>query len=202
MNFFQNVFLRITFIAVFFVAYNENGSAQTVTVAEIQCGECELRLEADPKWEVLTVRARHPEFKLCDIDKESLLRLLNKAFTGNDSLFVRQKFNSVFLGRIVEYPWLSEYLALYAKNDANWSLAKGRPVKARVNDYVASALTSDTLLYDFKKVFAKINYEVLSVSVEKVLVGSCNNIPRYSGLPFKGKIPFDAQIYLILKRKK
>ena len=174
-------------------------SAQEITLSQLSVGNCTIRLQADFKWKVLIIRAHQPNFKPCRMTQATLIQLIKEAASKNDSVFQFHSFTSIFIGRAVEYPWLSAFMALKAKDDSLWSLKRGRPKEKNINHYVEKFLAQHEFLQEINPIFAKVHYRIKGVSVEKVLVGTYKNIPNYAGQKFKGGVPFDAQIYFLLQ---
>jgi len=118
------------------------------------------------------------------------------------SLLSTGSFQSIFLGRIVEYPDLMSYLVNRSRSDSLWLRSKGRPRKGGVNLYVQTILATHPLIGKMNRLLKKVGYRISGVSVEKVLVGRYKDIPRYHGQKFTGGLPFDAQLYVLLKKIK
>ena len=104
---------------------------------------------------------------------------------------------SVSFGRLERYPWLSTLLARQASSSRRWSLAAGRPYAGHENAYVAAALRG---LPEFTALFER--WLVTGVSVEKVLVRPAAELSLPSGAPVPpdSKLPFDAIVWVTLKR--
>jgi len=170
--------------------------AQEFSLSWLRSGECTLRLQADFRWHVLTVRIS-PEN--CSIPQDQLFQLMQQAVADNDSVFRNHRFSSVFIGRAVEYPWLSNYINHQALMDSAWSKKQGRPRRQNINTYVARLAGKHPFIEKLNSVLANIHYKITGVSVEKVLVGRYRQLHDYTGPEFKGGAPFDAQIYLLLQ---
>jgi hypothetical protein len=54
--------------------------SQDQVIVSSKAGECKLSLESNEKWHTLRLRAHHPEYNGCDIDKDSMLSVLGAAF--------------------------------------------------------------------------------------------------------------------------
>ena len=109
---------------------------------------------------------------------------------------------SVDFGRIERYAWLSEMLARQASSSRRWNLAAGRPheVEGKAvheNAYVAAALRG---MPEFTALFGR--WQVVGVSVEKVLVKPAAqlSLPVGAPVPPDAKLPFDAILWVTLKR--
>lgn len=129
-----------------------------------------------------------------------MLSALRAVSSKTDDPGFETTYSSLYIGRLIDYPWLSQYLAETAYQDPAWSTGKGRPVKLDINKYVARVLLDSQVTVDVEKALGR-GYAVISVSVEKVLVGGFRLVPGYQGRLRSGKIPFDAQVWFRLERR-
>ncbi len=79
--------------------------------------ECPVAVTADKKWHVLKVRVSpdNTDGGRCRIDKEKTQRALTFAFRALAESGDPTRYESVFLGRIEFYKWLSRYLVVRAR---------------------------------------------------------------------------------------
>ncbi|MGJ0516904.1 MAG: hypothetical protein ACR65O_14275 [Methylomicrobium sp.] len=174
--------------------------SQSATIVSAPAGACTLSLEADEEWHALRLRAHHPRSQPCDIDQETVLSLLAAAFAKTDPPALRGGYASLFIGRLIDYPWLSHHLAETARRDKRWNGKKGRPIKMEINAYVARLLFNRDLLKPIQAELGKHGYRIAGVSVEKVLVGGASDLPGLAGKNLSGRIPFDAQVWFRLQK--
>ena len=104
---------------------------------------------------------------------------------------------SVAFGRMVEYPWLSAFLARQASSSRIWDPVAGKARGESDNSYVAAALRGMpefTVLFD--------NWRIRGVSVEKVLVKRASELSLAAGapLPANSLLPYDAIVWVTLAR--
>jgi hypothetical protein len=170
-----------------------------VVIASVPSGECSLSLEAAENWPTLRLRAGHPKHRPCFIDKESMGRVLSQAFAKPNPEFASRAFTSLAIGRLIDYPWVVQFLALRAARDPGWDAAAGKPVKGHINRYVSDVLSSPEIVLEIEAPLREQRYRITGVSVEKVLVGGFENVPQLEGPRRKGKIPFDAQVWFRLE---
>lgn len=175
-------------------------SSQDVVIVSLKAGECSLTVESNEKWHTLRLRAHHPKNKGCHIDKNSMLSVLSAAFSKNDSPKLEGSYSSLFIGRMIDYPWLSQYLATTAYRDHGWDSKKGKPVAMDINKYVSQLLFRKELIAQIEGPFTKGGYRIVSVTVEKVLVGGFRELPLFQGKMFPGKVPYDAQVWFRLEK--
>jgi hypothetical protein len=175
-------------------------SAADRLLAAAPAGPCALRLEALASEEALRIRAHHPESRSCRIEAEAVIALLADAFSASNPATPLPLFRSLTFGRLIDYPWLSQFLAHRAAADRAWDLAKGRPVAGDVNRFVAQILSSREILDPLEPPLARHGYAIGRASVEKVLVGGFDQVPLLAGPPPRGRVPFDAILWLRLQR--
>ncbi|MBV5318623.1 MAG: hypothetical protein JZU50_12545 [Desulfobulbaceae bacterium] len=163
-------------------------------------GTCVLRVEADDQSHTLRLRLL-PEGSACQITKTSMQTILKAAFSKTDPPKLEGPYTSLFLGRLVEYPWLSAYLAMSAYHDVLWNRKKGKPVAMDLYQYVRTILSKKEITLQFEETFGDSGYRIAAVTVEKVGVSHISAIPFYTGTLLPGKVPFDAMVWLILEKK-
>jgi len=168
-------------------------------ISSIPAGECTLTLEAAESWPSLRLRAGHPDHRPCLIDKAAVIQALSQAFSKPDPAWASREFTSLAIGRLIDYPWLVQFLALLAARDPGWDTVAGKPVKVHINRYVADVLSSPEIVVEIEAALREQRYRIGGVSVEKVLVGGFENVPQLEGPRRKGKIPFDAQVWFRLE---
>lgn len=100
------------------------------------------------------------------------------------------------LGRAVDFPWISQYLAESALRDARWDARRGKVRRGGINDFVASLLSERAFLARLAVPFADTPYVPVGVSVEKVLVGVAEDVLPGTG---RQRVPLDAQLWLNLR---
>jgi hypothetical protein len=173
-------------------------SYQERTILSMTSGRCSLGVEADDQSRVLRLRV-YPEGEACHIERELMLSALRAASLKTDEPKLGGKYSSLYIGRLVNYPWLSRDLAETAYGDPAWSNRRGGPLKLDINKYVSSILFQNRITADIGAALGG-NYRAISVSVEKVLVGTFRHVPGYKGELRSGKVPFDAQVWFRLER--
>ena len=190
----------LSFLGFVLVILGTTGTAlsQEKVITSSKVGECSLTVEANVRWHTLRLRAHHPEGRNCLVDRDSMLSVLSKAFSQTGLLKSEGGFTSLSIGRLIDYPWLSQYLAVTAHKDRKWNAKKGKPVALDANRYVSGVLSQKEVLAQIETIVAKSGYRVEGVSVEKVLVGRLGEVPQYSGDMAAGLFPYDAQVWFRL----
>lgn len=192
-----SIFLGILLV---FCLSGTMASSQNQVIVSLKVGECDLRVESIERERILRLRAHHPTYEGCRIDKSSMVSVLTAAFLKNDSPKIEGNYSSVSIGRLIDYPWLSQYLATTAYHDQGWDSRKGKPVTMDINQYVSQLLSRKELLAQIETPFAKGGYKVNRASVEKVLVGGFREVPFYQGKMYPGRVPYDAQVWFRLAK--
>jgi hypothetical protein len=79
-------------------------AVQTVEIASSVVGVCTLTVEADAEWKLLQLRALHPEYKDCAIDKEAMLALVRAALAKSDPPPPAGGYKTIYIGGLVDHP--------------------------------------------------------------------------------------------------
>jgi hypothetical protein len=175
-------------------------SSQDVVIVSLKAGECELTVGSNDKWNTLRLRPHHPKYKDCHITRDEMVLALNQAFLKTDSPKLEGSYSSLFIGRLIDYPWLSQYLATTAYRDRGWDSKRGKPAAMDINRYVSQLLFRKELIAQIVAPFVKGGYRIVGVTVEKVLVGGFREVPLFQRKKFPGKVPYDAQVWLRLEK--
>ena len=131
----------------------------------------------------------------CEVAEEEYRRVvehwLRNRPPGAAALF------SLSLGRAERFPWISRHLADIALQSEDWRTRVARGSSGRQNAFVAAILSEPVFLRRLSVPFEESQYSVLSVSVEKVLVGPASkHFPAHRRS--NAMVPFDAQVWLRL----
>ena len=190
----------IGFMLVFSL-YSAIAASQENVIVSLNVGECSLAVESNDKWHTLRLRAHHPQYKGCQIDRDAMVSALSAAFLKTELPRLEGNYSSLFIGRLIDYPWLSQSLATTAYRDRGWDSKKGKPAVMDINKYVSQLLFRNELMAHIGMVFERGGYRVAGVTVEKVLVGGFREVPFYQGEMHPGRVPYDAQVWFRLERK-
>jgi hypothetical protein len=117
----------IAFILAIF-AFGGAAWSQDLVIVSLIAGECELRVESNEKWKNLRLRAHHPKYQGCHITKDEVVSALDQAFLKKEPPRLEGAYSSLSIGRLIDFPWLSQYLATTAHRDPAWDSRKGKPV--------------------------------------------------------------------------
>lgn len=108
---------------------------------------------------------------------------------------------SLALGRAVAYPWVSRHIADAALRLPGWSAQVGNTPRGRRDALAAAALRDPALLRRLAVPFEGSRYEVVGLSYEKVLYGRADEHASNAAAGAT-KVPFDAQLWLRLARRR
>jgi hypothetical protein len=176
-----------------------SASHQARVISSMEAGNCRLTVEADDQSRTLRLRV-HPEHNDCHITRDATRAALNAASSKTDPPRLEGTYSSLSIGRLIDYPWLSQHLALTAHKDKRWNRRSGKPVAMDINKYVSAILSEKEVTDQIEGALAGSGYRVVSASVEKVLVGGFRNVPLYQGEMAPGKVPYDAQVWFRLEK--
>ncbi|HEX5842438.1 MAG TPA: hypothetical protein VFY62_08160, partial [Pseudomonas sp.] len=109
-----------------------------------------------------------------------------------------QAYSSIFLGRLLHYPWLVDALLQAAAASPQWDATAGAAKDGQDNRTVALLLSHSDALQGVRASLRRAGYDLRGVSVEKVLVGGQADFPPHLAPEIQGKLPFDAQLWLLI----
>lgn len=166
-------------------------------VAAIEAGGCELSLGADEPGRTLRLRVTPYG---CRVSRASVEQLLDLAFARVDPPRLDGPYTSLFIGRLVDFPWLAAHLVSTAAGDRRWDARSGRAVGVGTYAFVASVLSAPEATAPFEAAMRRRGYRIRSATVEKVLVLDLRSAREYAGPRPPGKLPFDAMVWFVLER--
>ncbi len=186
------------FILVFFL-FGTAVSSQEQVIVSLRVGDCNLSVESGENSQTVRLRAHHPKYKGCQIDKDSMTSILDAALSKTDPPNLDRNYSSISIGRLIDYPWMCQYLATTAYRDPKWNSRRGKPATIDINKYVSELLFRRDLISPIDAVLGKYRYGIVGVTVEKVLVGGFREVPFYQGEMKPGRVPYDAQVWFRLE---
>jgi hypothetical protein len=191
---------RLGWTAVLLVALPAAAAAfQQRVILVVEAGTCTLRLEADDDSRTLRLRAA-PESASCRVSREAAQQLLKDAFSRTEPPKLEGTYSSLYIGRLIGFPWLASYVASAAADDVRWDRRRGKPVAGGINAYVGALLSRREVTGPIESAIQGSGYRIGRATVEKVLVGGFRDVPGYEGPPSPGKVPFDAQVWFTLEK--
>lgn len=152
---------------------------------------CSVRIE-DNKFETgFSVRLSKSD---CRIEEEHYRRTIQRWI--NERRPNAPQLEGFYLGRIVNYPWISQYLASEAIRNSEWDLMTGTSHGTHPHDLVKSILIQEEFQYRLGIPFANTPYDIGDVEIEKVLIQDAGIVLKDSKK--SGKVPYDAQLWISL----
>ena len=160
---------------------------------------CKPVISASTRENIIIVRPHENAFLVCTLTQAQLHDLISGFLREPEHQ--QMEFRSIFLGRLVDHPWLSKYLAGHALAHADWDRKKGRPAAGinYINHFVRDVLSTPELLTRIQEPFVGSGYTVVGASVEKVLVSKANEI-AWLDIHESALVPYDALTHFILKK--
>jgi hypothetical protein len=138
-------------------------------------------------------------FERCEVDEATYVRVLGEWLHARaaDAPVLR----SISLGRAVNFPWISRYMADSALQSPGWAAGASRAKLVERSRLAAKVLNDPVLLRRLGVPFEGTGYTITAISFEKVLFGKA---AEYSSSKEAGKVPvpFDAQLWLRLAPRK
>jgi len=133
--------------------------SQDEVIVSLKVGECSLTVESNDKWHTLRLRAHHPKYKGCQITRDSMFLALSTALLKTESPKLEGSYSSLSIGRLIDYPWLSQYLAVTAYSDDGWDSKRGKPVAMGINQYMAKVLSTKELMTQIERIWKGLSRE-------------------------------------------
>ena len=181
----QPVFFILLFLLPILVQASENPD------------KCRAIVEINAQWQTIRIRSHENAFLNCTVSQNKFNELVNTALT--DPEISKTDFKSLFIGRLIEYPWLSRYLAIRSLQDVDWDSEKGQYKGTNINAFVAGILSAPELLNQIQVPFAGTGYTVSGATVEKVLIGKANEI-KWLGINSAVLVPYDVMVHFTLEK--
>lgn len=191
-------FCLAVLIFVLILPASSHAYQERLIVAKAE-GNCTLRIEADDQERTLRLRVQ-PEGSGCQCSKQAMQAIIQAALTKTEPPRLEGTYTTLFLGRLVSYPWLMHALVATAATDPRWHRKRARPVSLELHAYVQRVLIRPEILAPLNEVLQSGGYRVGAVTVEKVGVARRDEVPGYTGPVFSGRVPYDAMVWLRLER--
>lgn len=189
----------LSYLLLMFLAATVGWCYQERVILSVESGKCSLSVEADNQSDNVRLRV-HPEGVDCRIEKDFMLSALRAASSKTDEPKLRETYSALSIGRLIDYSWLSRYIAETAYDDSSWSRKKGKPKKKDINKYIADLLFDNPITADIAEALGE-GYQVVSVTVEKVCVGGFRQVPGLEGDLRPGTVPLDAIVWFRLRKQ-
>jgi hypothetical protein len=172
---------------------------------------CAPFIEEHPAWASASFRPHTTAFEACSVDEARYRQVIADWLQRRQqtSPSTAPDVTSLSLGRAVNFPWISRFIADAALQTPGWA---GRMARTKIGerDKLARPVLHDpALLQRLAAPFADSCYAVIGLSYEKVLFGRAD---KYASPPVSSaasnpataavKVPYDAQLWLGLAPRK
>lgn len=157
--------------------------------------ECKPVLEKNLDWQTLRIRPHENELITCTLTQGQYEQLIHEVLPGNEN--TEPVYKSLFIGRLVDHPWMSRYLATQSLVHKDWDTQTGQPASGTINEFVRQMLSAPEFLKQIQKPFTGTGYVVKGASVEKVLVAQASQI-EWLETEEPALVPYDALVHFIL----
>lgn len=155
---------------------------------------CQASLETAASGATLLVRASQD----CPLSASQLQDLLDQGLNLAAQRKDAQAYSSIFLGRLLHYPWLVDALLQAAAASPQWDATAGAAKDGQDNRTVVRLLSHSDALQGVRASLRRAGYDLTGVSVEKLLIGGQADFPTHLAPEVQGKLPFDAQLWLLI----
>ena len=168
---------------------------------------CAPFIEEHPAWASASFRPHTTAFEACSVDEARYRQVIADWLQRRQqtSLSTAPDVTSLSLGRAVNFPWISRFIADAALQTPGWA---GRVARTKIGerDKLARPVLHDpALLQRLAAPFADSCYAVIGLSYEKVLFGRADKYASQLTSEVASnqaeaavKVPFDAQLWLRL----
>ena len=167
---------------------------------------CDFKATSTEEWRTIIFRItpRPGASRTCVATERDTLGLISLAFA---TLEMKQMdgegpvYQSIFLGRLIDYEWFSRHLSKYAERDADWSAATGKAKSGeRAEAYVQRVLEFRPVLDPIDAELKPYGYRASGFSCEKAMISGPDTQPFQPAWVAPDKrLPFDALCHLVLK---
>lgn len=164
---------------------------------------CAPFIEEHPTWASASFRRHHSAFESCRVDEASYRRVIAEWLRLRPA--TRPDITSLALGRAVDFPWISRFIADAALQTPDWAVKVARAKIGERHQLARPVLHDPALLQRLAAPFADSRHAVIGLSYEKVLFGRAD---QHASQPASStalnpaaaalKVPYDAQIWLRL----
>ncbi len=193
--------MRLITIALLSILFALSADVSSEEIYRFTFDSTTLTLETEQKWKNLRIRVLHNSGGRRTVSEDKFYTFLDSAFVSLAEKADTVEYGSLFLGRVLEYPWISRFLADTSLRDPGWQNDKGKPVKGHANTFVRKVLSNAPVFSSITTRLTIIGYRMSGVSVEKVLISQEKPEHLPSWIDPANKVPYDAMIWLTLVKQ-
>ncbi len=168
-------------------------------------GACAPFIEEHPAWTSATLRPHDTAFESCSVDEARYRQVIADWLQKRPA--ARPDITSLSLGRAVNFPWISRFMADTALRSPDWAVRVAHARSGERDGLARSILHDPLLLQRLAAPFAGSRYAVVGLAYEKVLFGRADIHASPPAAPLTSQaaatraavmVPYDAQIWLRL----
>lgn len=170
-----------------------------------ETAQCRVTGERTPRWRSLRLRLTRSDdtYVPCDLTEDETVNAVDRLFTTLRETGDTVQYDSLAVGRVLNYVWLGRHLVQAAQSDAAWSVDEGRPTDGTtLNEYVDGLLSRPVVLDAMNRALRGSGYRATDASCEKILISGPGTAPSQPDwVPRDARVPFDAMCWFVLTVK-
>jgi hypothetical protein len=175
--------------------------AGMVWVNHAAADACAPFIEEHPAWASASFRPHDSAFESCSVDEARYRRVITDWLQQRPA--TRPDVTTLALGRAVNFPWISRFLADAALRNPDWAVGVARTRIGERDQLARPVLHDPALLQRLAAPFAGSRHAVIGLSYEKVLFGRADIHASPPASPLTSQaaavmVPYDAQLWLRL----
>lgn len=177
-----------------------------IPLYSVKRGTCDIDATATTEWRTIIIRIRPHQgpASACVATQDDTVGLMGLTFA---TLALKnmdaegRSYRSIFLGRLIDYAWLSGHLTAYAASDADWSATTGKTKSGeRAEAYIQRALAVRPILDPIDATLRPYGYRARGFSCEKAMVSGPDTKPfQPAWVAADKRLPFDALCHLTIE---
>lgn len=174
-----------------------------VSLFSAQRSDCTIDASSTTEWRTIIFRIRpYRDASACVATQDDTAGLIGLAFA---TLALKKTdtagYRSIFLGRLIDYEWLSRRLAEHAVADPGWSGMTGKTKSGeRAEAYIQRVLAVRPILDPIDAALKPYGYRSRGFSCEKAMVSGPDTKPFEPAWVAPDKrLPFDALCHLTIE---
>ena len=132
---------------------------------------CTVTAATEPRWHLIRVDISRKEAqRRCALEKPETIELFTAIFKTHHATKDRQTYQSLMIGSVGNYTWMTEFLTDTSRVDPAWSRETGKPARGSVNAYVNRVLSRPPVVDVFNQAGKENGYVLSDMDCEKVFL--------------------------------
>jgi len=197
---------KILLVAYLLLCAAPSRADTEIPLYSVQRGACDIDATATTEWRTIIIRIRPHQgaASACVATQDDTLGLIGLTFATLALKHMDSEgasYRSIFLGRLIDYAWLSGHLAAYAVGDADWSTASGKTKSGeRAEAYIQRILAKRPILDPVDATLMSYGYRSRGFSCEKAMISGPDTKPfQPAWVAADKRLPFDALCHLTIE---